>query len=102
MKLPSRIRIGPFDYSLGRFEDETDDFGECDTTNHKIVLAQEFSSSAVEAETLWHEVTHAIWNHGGLEDGDKEERIVHTLSIGFITFMRDNKDLIRSILKALK
>jgi hypothetical protein len=42
------------------------------------------------ADTLFHEISHAIWYVYRLSDEDKEERIVGTLATAWTQVLRDN------------
>lgn len=46
-----------------------------------------------QADTLIHEVLHAIWRSRGLPDRATEEEAVNRLASGLATVLRDNPDL---------
>src|SRR5690606_40211864 len=48
-------------------------------------------------DTLIHEINHAIYWAYGIEDEDKEERIVGTMATAWAQIYRDNPDLLRFI-----
>ena len=50
-------------------------------------------SPAQQADTLIHEIFHAIWATRGLPDQITEEECVTRLASGWATVMRDNPDL---------
>lgn len=45
------------------------------------------------ANTLLHEILHAIWYQYQIKDEDKEERIVHTTANGLCFVMQANPDV---------
>lgn len=53
-------------------------------------------------DTLLHEITHAIWWAYGLEDDDKEERIVRTMGAAWAQIWRDNPHLLGWLNEAAK
>lgn len=48
-----------------------------------------------EADTLIHEIMHAIWYQRGLQDSDTEERIVAAMASGFAEVLARNPDVRR-------
>jgi hypothetical protein len=103
MKLPDSVRVGPFDILLGELDEKTAKkiYGLFSEESQMILLRPKFASGTQCAETLIHELLHAIWNVQNI-GGANEERVVTKMSLGLAQVMRDNKELIRSILKALK
>ena len=53
-------------------------------------------------DTLLHELGHAIWWAYGIEDEDKEERVVATLATAWTQVYRDNPELLGWIQKMLR
>lgn len=54
-----------------------------------------------QAETLIHEILHALWHYMGLPEKAPEERVVEALSLGLATVLRDNPELHAMIHQAL-
>lgn len=104
MKLPESVRVGPFDITIAEMpENEINAaYGLFSEEHQAILLRPKFTSTAQCAETLLHELLHAVWNVQAIDKKDGEERIVTKMSLGLAAVMRDNKELFRSILKALK
>jgi hypothetical protein len=104
--LPDTIRVGPYDMRLlpmdGSHADAAGVFGYFKRRDQVIAIDVSHVSSAALADTLLHEITHAIWWVYGLEDKDEEERTVATLSTGWTQVYRDNPALLDWIRKALK
>jgi hypothetical protein len=59
-------------------------------------------SPAQQADTLIHELFHAIWATRGLPDTIKEEECVMRLASGWATIMRDNIGLSEALTHALR
>lgn len=91
--LPGSIRVGYRTYRVEEFEilDATsaDKFGECDHIRGLIRVRMDLGPVVI-ANTLLHEVLHACCEVGGLQDDDKEERVVEVLSNQLTQVWRDN------------
>ena len=97
--LPSYIRIGAYDIALiveSEPKGEKGDavFGMWHDAEHKITLALEQPSSLRAANTLMHEINHAIFSACALGDRDTEERICTALANGWCQVLRDNQALL--------
>lgn len=94
-KLPTTIRIGFKTFKISPWPlaeaYSADRLGECDPANSTIRVADGRSTEDT-AETLIHEVLHAAWHVAHLEEGDKEERIVASLSSVLAQVLHDNPD----------
>ena len=106
MKLPATIRIAGYKCKVKRiaFEPDAEGFGSWgtfDTDTHEIEIVQsdQFSDDALIASTVLHELVHGI-NH--IYDLPDDEAAVRKMETALVQVLRDNKTLIRSILKALK
>lgn len=92
------IRIAAFDWTLTRFTDVVamgdERFGYCNKCNLEIAYQQTFASQAKFIDTLFHEIFHAIYWAYGVEDEDKEERVVGMLATAWTQVHRDNPWLI--------
>lgn len=92
----SSIRVGPFDVEIIKLEGEERDkclglFSEAQMT---ISMRETYRSEQQEAETLLHEMIHAIRAVLGIHPKDSEERMVSQMSIGMAMVIRDNPELI--------
>jgi hypothetical protein len=92
--LPGSVRIGPFDMalSLSDFPPDGDGvtFGQFSGSNQSIDLSSALRNGRIAADTLLHEITHALWWCAALSDKDKEERTVAVLATGWAQVFRDN------------
>lgn len=92
--LPDRVRIGPYDFSIKRMTAEEGNsrqrWGECSTALQQMTVQDSFPTAIQAANTLLHEVCHAIHWAYGIEDGDKEERMVGVMGTALTALHRDN------------
>jgi hypothetical protein len=103
------VRIGAHKYPIVYADkvDDDDSWGNADFNDYKIILSSALERpelSSVWAEKLLHEVAHFMLDDLGVEfpNDEAEEKCVTLLARGLTQFARDNKTLIRQILKALK
>lgn len=79
---------------------DTEDAGQWDGTKGECVINTQ-QSPALIAETVIHELMHALWLNAGLPGRASEERAVNSLSKGLSSLIRDNPELIRQLARAL-
>lgn len=93
-QLPARIRVGAYPLKIliidGRSSDRHMVWGLFSANEQAIYLNDEFPSLTHMASTFLHEIMHAVWYAQGIDDDDKEERIVTMLSSGLTQVYRDN------------
>lgn len=96
------IRVGYRQYELKQWSDAelvtTDSYGQCDKQRAIIYYCTHLDNMLV-ADTLIHEICHAIWHEYNLQDTDAEERIVHSMGNGWTQVMHDNPELIKYLTK---
>ena len=92
MTLPTHIKVGPFDFKivsidkdLGRRLREDGDF---DGESIHVTKGQRGPQLA---DTVLHELLHAVFATFCLKDEDEEERIVSVLATGIVGILRDNQ-----------
>lgn len=105
MKLPKKIKIGGFDYTISELPplDEQDE-GECDYDHHHIMVRTADRSNRFISNSLLHEVFHGCLHEYGLGNikglsHAKQEFIVNNLTNAFLAFVRDNPKVARDIIK---
>jgi len=77
-------------------------WGECDKRRGIIRVASNGRPRDAQAETLVHEILHALIEDTGREwDDDEEELIVSRLSPRLTAFVRDNATLVGELLQML-
>lgn len=100
--LPSSLRIGPFDVKVIILDqlDGDDDWGEYLHGSLIIHIVSPQPTPSHAADTVVHEINHALWRISNLRDSDDEERIVSALATGWTQVYRDNPKLIQWIASA--
>jgi hypothetical protein len=102
--LPKCVRIGLFDYTIETLSKiDGDVLSRYGDTNHdlKRLRVCEGYSDVQRALTLLHEILHAVWNEAGLENDDKEGRIVRAIALGLMQVFRDNSEVNTVFLQTL-
>lgn len=92
----TKIRVGPFDLAVVQLlpEDKEECLGQFSPYDLTIEVRETYASPQQEAETLLHEMLHAIWYTMGISvEKDLEEKIVGPMSVGMAMVIRDNPDL---------
>lgn len=101
---PKRLKILNLDYDLvwvnRDIETATDSHGSCDTSTQTIVVCRDQKPTAM-ADTIWHEINHALFAGLHMTGELTEERIVTLMTSGQCTVMRDNPDFVKWMLKKL-
>lgn len=104
--LPSRLRIGAvdFDVELRSMLHAAAHMrrGEFSAEEQTIWVQEQFASSHCAAQTVVHEVLHALFYVQGIEQGDSEERIVGALARGLVQVFRDNPGLVPWLVEAVR
>jgi len=94
------VRISHYDFKIERIKGKTmsanEVFGLCNK-DKQIIYIDSSATPAVQRDTLLHEILHAIWWTGYLEDDDKEERVISTLATGLMNVYRDNPWLMEEL-----
>jgi len=110
--LEKKIKIGYQDVSVERdtttFQKQSDAYGEYDHRKNTISI-QNGLSPLDEANTLLHEILHGVAYINSLtqtgeplDEGNKEEMVINTMTNGLSQVFRDNKWLLPYFMKKLK
>ena len=104
MKMPLYVSIGPYDIPIRELDpsDSEKNYGLFHSEKMVILLRKEFSSPQQAADTLLHEVLHAVWHIAGMNHKDGEERLVATLATQLCAVVRQNPNLVSFLQGALK
>ncbi len=110
LSYPTSLKIGPYDYTIETIDNLNDKvgqlFGQHDPETNTIRINGSITNEQIKAETLWHEILHAIWNvfHiGSYRIGeDAEEFVVANLATGTMMVLRDNPELRKYLCGILK
>ena len=90
---PKQIKILNLTYEIRwvdrQIEAATDSHGFCDVSEQLIVVNGDQKPEAV-ADTLLHEIMHALFDALALAGEQTEERLVRLLSTGLCTVLQDN------------
>jgi len=97
------IRVGPFTVTVKTLngEEAEKSLGLFSQEKMTIWLHPKFESEQIEAETVIHEMMHAIYSVFGVHEKDRQERVVSQMSIGMASVIRDNPKLIEWLRKKL-
>ena len=91
MTLPAHIKVGPFDVAVVEIAADVAsrlrEDGDFDGDTIHVAAGQH---GPALADTVLHELLHAIFQTFALKDDDDEERIVSALATGIIGVLRDN------------
>ena len=100
MKRPTKIKVACFDINIIDFTSHEASllarFGEFSALENHIKLDPAINKIK-EVDTLLHELNHAIYWAYGIDDEDKEERIVGTFATAWTQIFRDNPELLEFI-----
>ena len=110
--LEKKIKIGYQDVSVERdtttFQKQSDAYGEYDHRKNTISI-QNGVSPLDEANTLLHEILHGVAYINSLtqtgeplDEGNKEEMVINTMTNGLSQVFRDNKWLLPYFIKKFK
>ena len=103
IKLPKSIKVGCYTYVLKEWcssKTALSDHGGCDHANLEIGVDVSRAPEQT-ANTLIHEILHAIWHVWGIEKGDSEERIVNKAANGLQAVLNENGELRQTLLQTL-
>ncbi len=103
--LPRVVRVGGFDVKIEIREISADRgrtcFGEYCHEEMTILLSPKQPGLTFAADTVMHELGHAIYADRDLRVRDSEERIIGQLSRGYTQTFRDNPELLKWLTKSL-
>jgi hypothetical protein len=103
--LPSGVRVNAFDFKIEKWEPAAAErarrYGECSIVDQIIRIRTDFSSPEKAADTLLHELSHAIWWAHGIDDADAEERTVNLTTTGWTALYRNNPWLLTWLSRCL-
>lgn len=99
MKVPNKIRIGAFDWTIEESEKIANEGGVFGSTHHRKqrIFLEPNETEQKKDHTLLHEIMHALWWQAGLHERytkDQkviEEEIISCLSNGLYQVIKDNK-----------
>ena len=102
--LPGIIRVGPFDMRILPWAHQEaatrGKFAEFTVPEFAIRIDVSMPPAKI-VDSLIHELNHAIFWVYGIEDRDKEERLVGTLATAWTAIFRDSPEVLDCISKLL-
>ena len=106
IKFPDSIRVGYATYSINVFKEGVGEaagiMGSCDHYDREILIRLDYPNYEI-LNTLLHEINHAIFKVYRIDvDEDDEERVVLSFTNAWVQVYRDNPDLLRYMVNALK
>lgn len=100
---PSVIKVGPYQYTVSQDEVKLRDYehqqrngysGYSDHSKLEIIVDPTLADDQ-QAETLWHEVKHCVYNVVGWRDGAlKEEEVIRRAAPMELAVLRENPALV--------
>lgn len=94
------MRVGAFDFLIIDWDSPSANaersFGVCIPGNQTIKVDSSVHPMKV-ADTLIHEINHAIWWAYNMYDEDKQERTVATMATAWTQIYRDNPEILAFI-----
>jgi len=100
MKLPKKIKVGPFNVTcvvVPRMVENEGVWGKYDHLRYRLRISDGHPDDVALLDTVLHELFHAIYHVYNIKDDDEEERTVHTLATGFTQVLLDNPQLVKYI-----
>ncbi len=96
MKRPTKIKVINFDFTIEWYhrgiENGASKFGWTDICKQEIYISDDLNPLKT-ADTLMHELLHALNWVFDIEDDTKEESVARRLSSGLLAIWRDNPEL---------
>lgn len=93
-RLPKTMRVGAYEFRIKKMSSARAAgerrFGECSICEQAVSIQDWMPSRCKAVDTFIHELLHALYWAWGIEDEDKEERIVNVLGPAWTAFYRDN------------
>jgi hypothetical protein len=100
MKLPKSVKVGAWIYQIEQWDSTeaagAERFGQC-STNNKTIKVDPLWGYKKAANTLLHEVVHAVYYEWNCQKDDPEERVVGCFSDGLTAVWHDNPGVMRWI-----
>src|SRR5437868_6783998 len=100
--MKSKLLIAPFTYKVlfdETLEELTGNEGNT-STSQQIIIVDSSKALDRQADTLFHEASHGIWNQtvlGNKFDSDQEELVISQMTPRYVALLRDNPWLLKFI-----
>jgi hypothetical protein len=96
---PSHVRVLGRNYALLFDHDDPDECGKCEVPDHEINI-RDGMPPVEEADTVLHEIMHAVWEHMDIGHRRVEESVVRKLATGLTQVFQDNPALVQYLVDA--
>ena len=96
MKLPEEVKVACFNIEIKHWDTKTATVRHCfgEFSPDELIIRIDTTQKPQRIiETLIHEITHAIYSLYNVKDEDKEERIVSSMSRGWLQVYQDNPEI---------
>lgn len=102
--LPKTVRVGPHDIRFDQLPpaDARNNYGTFVPADQAIRLQREYVSGSMAADTVLHEILHAIFSVGTVQVKQGEEHIVSVVATYLTQVIRDNPELIAWMQETVK
>lgn len=106
-RIPAKVRVGGHNVDIVWVDDLSD--GDDGSTTcgeyhchpkYEICVLHDANVSNI-VDTLFHEISHAIWDIYGIEEGNNEEQVVSILASAWTQIMRDNPRLFLGLVELM-
>ena len=100
----STVRIGPHDIAIRvlKAEERDANLGSFSSIQQSIGVREAYATPSQEAETLIHEILHAVYVIMDARPKDSEERLVGLMATGLAMVIRDNPELIEWLSESMR
>jgi hypothetical protein len=92
--LPETVRVGVYEFRIEKWNQHQASanrrWGECSTVEQFIRLQVDMPTRYKAVDTVMHELMHAMYWAYGVQDEDKEERVVIIMASALAALHRDN------------
>lgn len=96
---PTHVRVMGRNYALLYDNDNPDQAGECRTEEHEISIS-DGQPPVEEADTVLHEIMHALWQHLDIGHRRIEEQVIRKMATGLTQVFQDNPALVQYLVDA--
>ncbi len=100
--LPKEVRIGPYKISIVVTELDDDISGEFSFGRLGVRISPKQPSAVFAADTVLHELLHAIWRIYNIRQDDLEEKMVTCVALAMVQMFHDNPGLVGWLVKSTK
>lgn len=101
VEIPKQVKVGPHQVSIAFVGELEDCFGDYDKHKERIRVDTNISDTQI-ADTLLHEILHAVHYIYGIKDEHEEEQIVTVTATALSQVIQDNPKVMKFITSKLQ